>query len=86
MNKRFFTALIATILMAVSVIAQNNNTYSMVLTLTNGTVITIGPNDLQKLDFQEGAVTATGTSITQLVDNITAMQADITAMQAYIAM
>ncbi len=70
MNKKFFTALMATILMAVSAIAQNNNTYSMVLKLTGGTVITIGPNELEQLDFKEGDVTATGTSITQLVNNI----------------
>ena len=81
MNKKFFTALMATILMAVSAIAQNNNTYSMVLKLTGGTVITIGPNELEQLDFKEGDVTATGTSITQLVNNIKAMQAKIAMLE-----
>lgn len=84
MNKRYFTALIATFLMAVSAIAQTN-TYNMVLTLTDGTVITIGPNDLKQLDFQEGDVTVSGTNITDLMNQMKALQASIVAVQTDVA-
>lgn len=84
MNKRYFTALIATFLMAVSAIAQTN-TYNMVLTLTDGTVITIGPNDLKQLDFKEGDVTASGTNITDLMNSIKDMQASLAAVQKDVA-
>ena len=84
MNKRYFTALIATFLMAVSAIAQTN-TYNMVLTLTDGTVITIGPNDLKQLDFKEGDVTVSGTNITDLMKSIKDMQASLAAVQDNVA-
>lgn len=84
MNKRYFTALIATFLMAVSAIAQTN-TYNMVLTLTDGTVITIGPNDLKQLDFKEGDVTVSGTNITDLMNSIKDMQASLAAVQKEVA-
>lgn len=84
MNKRYFTALIAMFLMAVSAIAQSN-TYNMVLTLKDGTVITIGPNDLKQLDFVEGNITASGTNITDLMKQMQALQTSLVAMQNEVA-
>lgn len=84
MNKRYFTALIATFFMAVSAIAQTN-TYNMVLTLTDGTVITIGPNDLKQLDFRKGDVTVSGTNITDLMNQMKDLQASLVAVQNEVA-
>ena len=78
-------SLVATFIIAVSAFAQTN-TYNMVLTLTDGTVITIGPNDLKQLDFKEGDVTVSGTNITTLMSSITAMQAQIDQLHNYLAM
>ncbi|MBR6194134.1 MAG: hypothetical protein IKQ58_01565 [Prevotella sp.] len=73
MNKRYFIALVATFFMALGAIAQSN-TYNMVLTLKDGTIITIGPNDLQQLDFKDDNVTVSGTNITDLMNSIKDMQ------------
>lgn len=76
-------SLVATFIIAVSAFAQTN-TYNMVLKLHDGTVITIGPNDLEQLDFKEGDVTVSGTNITTLMNSITAMQAQIETLKAQI--
>ena len=86
MNKRHFLALIATLFITLGAFAQTGNTYSMVLTLADGTVITIGPNDLTKLDFVEGTLTAEGgTNITDLMNSIKDMQASLAAVQKQVA-
>lgn len=84
MNKRYFTALIAIFLMAVSAIAQTN-TYNMVLTLKDKTVITIGPNDLEQLDFKEGNVTVSGTNITDLMNQMKALRTSLADLQDNVA-
>jgi chromosome segregation ATPase len=57
----------------------------MVLTLTDGTIITIGPNDLKQLDFKKGDVTVSGTNITDLMNSIKDMQASLAAVQDNVA-
>ena len=86
MKKRHFLALIATLFITLGAFAQTGNTYSMVLTLADGTVITIGPNDLTKLDFVEGTLTAEGgTNITDLMNSIKDMQDLLAAVQKQVA-
>ena len=86
MKKRHFLALIATLFITLGAFAQTGNTYSMVLTLADGTVITIGPNDLTKLDFVEGTLTAEGgTNITDLMNSIKDMQDLLAAVQEQVA-
>jgi len=85
MKKRILMSLVATFIIAVSAFAQTN-AYSMKLTLKDGTVIVIGPNDLQELNFIEGTPTVSGTNITTLMSSITAMQAQIDLLHNYLAM
>ena len=67
MKKRILMSLVATFIIAVSAFAQTN-TYNMVLTLTDGTVITIGPNTLMS-------------SITAMQAQIDALKADLAATE-----
>ena len=77
MKKRFFLSLIAAIVLTFSASAQNSNTYSMVLTLANGTTVTIGPNELQNISFNNGEVNFSGQSIESLVESVNANKANI---------
>lgn len=72
MKKSFFLSLIAAIVITISASAQTNNSYSMVLTLANGTTVTIGPNELQNISFNNGEVNFSGESIENLVKDIEA--------------
>lgn len=84
MKKRFFLSLIAAIVLTFSASAQNNNTYSMVLTLANGTTVTIGPNELQNISFNNGEVNFSGQSIENLVESVNANKANIEMHSAQI--
>ena len=77
MKKSFFLSLIAAIVITLSVSAQNNNSYSMILTLANGTTIAIGPNELLNIAFNNGEVNFSGESIESLMKVIEANKAYI---------
>lgn len=72
MKKRFFLSLIAAIVITLSASAQNNNSYSMILTLANGTTVAIGPNELLNIAFNNGEVNFSGESIESLMKVIEA--------------
>ena len=82
MKKRFFLSLIAAIVITIGASAQNNNSYSMVLTLANGTTVTIGPNELLNIAFNNGEVSFSGESIDNLVKGIEANKAYIEKLDA----
>lgn len=82
MKKRFFLSLIAAIVMTISASAQTNNSYSMVLTLANGTTLTIGPNELLNIAFNNGEVNFSGQSMENLEKAIQANKAYIDRLQA----
>jgi hypothetical protein len=69
MKKHFILSLMAAVLMALNVNAQEENTYSMVITLANGTSITIGPNEVSNISFNDGEVTVSGAKIEEMVEN-----------------
>lgn len=69
MKKFFILSLIATFVSVLSVSAQDN-TYSMVIKMANGTTFTIGPNEVDSLWFNDGQVTVAGTNIMDLVNSI----------------
>lgn len=73
MNKKFLLPLFATFMMVLGVSAQNNS-YNMVLEMTNGTKITTGPNDVQNISFTDGQLTISGTSIEELKNDIKAIK------------
>ena len=72
MKKRFFLSLIAAIVITLGASAQNNNSYSMILTLANGTTVAIGPNELLNIAFNNGEVNFSGESIESLMKVIEA--------------
>lgn len=69
MKKFFILSLIATFVSVFSVSAQDN-TYSMIIKMANGTTFTIGPNEVDSLWFNDGQVTVAGTNIMDLVNAI----------------
>jgi hypothetical protein len=74
--KRFFLlSLVATFVSLMSVSAQDN-TYSMIIKLANGTTLTIGPNEVDSISFNDGEITVSGSTISDLVNEIKNTQAD----------
>lgn len=65
--KKFLVWAIALLASIDSMVAQNN-TYSMVITMANGTTITLGPNDVKDITFKDGEVQVTGQALEQIVD------------------
>lgn len=63
--KHIILSLVATFVTAFSANAQNN-TYHMVLTLSDGSTITIGPNELQNIAFNNGEFTFSGSTIDEI--------------------
>ncbi len=70
MKKHFILSLMAAVLMALNVNAQEENTYSMVITLANGTSITIGPNEVSNISFNDGEITVSGAKIEEMANDI----------------
>lgn len=74
--KRFFLlSLVATFVSLMSVSAQDN-TYSMIIKLANGTTLTIGPNEVDSISFNDGEITVSGSTISDLVAGFTAAQVE----------
>lgn len=46
------------------------NTYNMVIEMTNGTKITIGPNDIRSLTFNNGELTVTGGDLQTWMESV----------------
>lgn len=60
-----------TLLSFIGVQAQQNN-YSMVIEMTNGTKITIGPNDVKNVVFNDGKLVVTGVDLQTWLSNMSA--------------
>lgn len=58
---------IALFITAAPVVAQNN-TFNMVITMANGTTITIGPNEVKNITFNEGQVVVSGENLDKIVE------------------
>lgn len=67
MKKNILIALVALLAIALNGNAQNN-TYNMVIEMANGTKITIGPNDVRNISFNDGELVMTGEDINTLVE------------------
>ena len=81
MKKNLLAALVALMAFALSGNAQNN-TYNMVIEMANGTKITIGPNDVKNISFNDGELVMTGEDINTLVERQTKTEARVRAIQA----
>lgn len=67
MKKNILIALFALLAVALNGNAQNN-TYNMVIEMVNGSKITIGPNDVKNISFNNGELVITGENINTLVE------------------
>ena len=67
MKKNILIVLFALLAVALNGNAQNN-TYNMVIEMANGTKITIGPNDVKNISFNNGELVMTGEDINTLVE------------------
>lgn len=67
MKKNILIALFALLAVVLNGNAQNN-TYNMVIEMANGTKITIGPNDVKNISFNNGELVMTGEDINSLVE------------------
>ena len=67
--KKFSIITLFLALLTMTVQAQEN-TYNMVIEMTNGTKITIGPNDIRSLTFNNGELTVTGESLQSWMESV----------------
>ena len=73
MKKQIILSLLATLVSVLGISAQEN-TYSMVIKLNNGTVLTIGPNEVDSISFNDGQVTFSGQNLSQLVEKVDSIE------------
>lgn len=93
MKKAIILSLLATFMAVFTASAEDkDNTYSMVIKMVDGTVFTIGPNEVDSLSFSDGKLTVAGSSVKDIVDAIQAnkvyneaQSAEIAQLQAQIA-
>lgn len=69
-------SLLATLISVFTASAQEN-TYSMVIKMQNGTVLTIGPNEADSIFFDEGKLNVSGQSIKDIMKRLDFQDADI---------
>ena len=61
MKKNFLLAMVVMLMTAVSSFAQKE--YNMVITLSNGTTVTLGHNDIKEITFNDGKVAISGNMV-----------------------
>lgn len=94
MNK-FYSLFILLFLLVSNNIQAQENTYNMVIEMTNGTKISIGPNDVKNVTFNDGQLTVTGEDLQSWLINIAAsveandtkistLQKEVYSWQSYI--
>ena len=76
MKKIIIMSLFATLLSVFTASAQEN-TYSMIIKMQDGTVFTIGPNEADSIFFDEGTLTVSGKSIEVIMKRLDNQEADI---------
>lgn len=61
MKKNFLLAMFVMLMTSISSFAQKE--YNMVITLNNGTTVTLGHNDIKEITFNDGAVSISGNMV-----------------------
>ena len=69
MRKITFISLFIALFASVSMQAQEN-AYNMVIEMNNGTKITIGPNDVKNITFNDGELVVTGPSLQEWMQSV----------------
>lgn len=75
MMKKISIVTLFLVLLGMTAQAQEN-TYNMVIEMTDGTKITVGPNDIRSMTFNNGELTVTGVNLEELVEKM-ATKADV---------
>ena len=70
MKKNFLLTVVVALFSFLTATAQDDNTYNVVINLSNGSTITLGANDVKDIVFSDGELVVTGETITSLVDQI----------------
>ena len=68
--KKYILASVITAFVATFTAQAQENTYNMVIKMANGTTITIGPNEIENIVFNDGAVTVSGKRIDDFVSSL----------------
>lgn len=85
MKKNFLLAMVVMLMTAVSSFAQKE--YNMVITLSNGTTVTLGHNDIKEITFNDGEVAISGNmvntidSLAQVSQNLEQRTKEVEACQ-----
>ena len=69
MKKIIIVSLLVTLVSVITASAQEN-TYSIVVKMQNGTVLTIGPNEADSIYFTEGKLNVSGQSIEDIIKHV----------------
>ena len=80
MGKKLLMLLVAVFMTALTASAQDNS-YSMVIEMANGTKINIGPNDIKNLSFIDGKLTLQGESIEDMKNDILKLKSAVDNIQ-----
>ena len=74
MKKNFLLAMVVMLMTAVSSFAQKE--YNMVITLSNGTTVTLGHNDIKEITFNDGKVAISGNMV-NTIDSLAQVTRDL---------
>lgn len=74
MKKNFLLAMVVMLMTAVSSFAQQE--YNMVITLSNGTTVTLGHNDIKEITFNDGEVAISGNMV-NTIDSLAKVSQDL---------
>ena len=74
MKKNFLLAMVVMLMTAVSSFAQKE--YNMVITLSNGTTVTLGHNDIKEITFNDGEVAISGNMV-NTIDSLAQVTRDM---------
>ena len=74
MKKNFLLTMVVMLMTAVSSFAQKE--YNMVITLSNGTTVTLGHNDIKEITFNDGEVAISGNMV-NTIDSLAKVSQDL---------
>lgn len=74
MKKNFLLAMVVMLMTAVSSFAQKE--YNMVITLSNGTTVTLGHNDIKEITFNDSEVAISGNMV-NTIDSLAKVSQDL---------
>ena len=80
MRKNCIMSLFAMLLTVITLSAQNN-TYTMVIEMKNGTKVNIGPNEVKNISFNNGQVVFSGNTIAEINADISSLWSELETLR-----